>query len=193
MFRTDNDITLTDYQGKKNKNVLLLSSLHNSVSIENSEKKKPETITYYNQTKYGVDIVDQMIRLYTTKSGSRRWPMHVFYNVLDISAINAWILYKEVTGKKEFTRRSFISQLCEELRTPYMESKNKISGMKSTKEAKNSVENPTEKRTKCKVKISCKGNHTWNACPDCERAVCGKCASREVRCIDCFKKCTDRK
>jgi len=32
---------LTVYQGKVNKNVLLLSSLHTNVNIANTEKKKP--------------------------------------------------------------------------------------------------------------------------------------------------------
>ena len=37
-----------------------------------------------------------MARLYSCKAASRQWPMHVFYNVLDMSLINAWIVYKEV-------------------------------------------------------------------------------------------------
>ncbi|QQP41993.1 Uncharacterized protein FKW44_016523, partial [Caligus rogercresseyi] len=46
--------------------------------------------------------------------GSRRWPVHVFYNVLDLAGINATIIYREVTGK-QITRRDFLLQLSEEL------------------------------------------------------------------------------
>src|ERR1043165_8175473 len=28
---------------------------------------------------------------YTVKDGSRRWPVQVFYNILDLAGINAWI------------------------------------------------------------------------------------------------------
>ncbi|KAJ4442327.1 hypothetical protein ANN_03913, partial [Periplaneta americana] len=59
-----------------------------------ASKKPPETVMFYNETKCGVDIVDQMARLYAVKYGCRRWPMQVFFNVLDLAAINAWILYR---------------------------------------------------------------------------------------------------
>ncbi|KAJ8895038.1 hypothetical protein PR048_000362 [Dryococelus australis] len=40
------DTTLTVCQGKVNKNVIPLSSLHPSVNIAENEKKTPETIQY---------------------------------------------------------------------------------------------------------------------------------------------------
>ena len=78
--------------------------MHPDISVGSDEKQKPETIDFYNSTKYGVDVVDQMTRKYTVKAGSRRWPMQVFYNVLDLAAINAWILFNEVS-KKNIARR----------------------------------------------------------------------------------------
>ena len=41
--------------------------------------------SFYNKTKSGVDITDQMARQYTVKAGARRWPMAVFYNILDLA------------------------------------------------------------------------------------------------------------
>ena len=41
------DLTLTVYQGKVNKNVLLLSSQHTNVNTANSEKIKPDTVALY--------------------------------------------------------------------------------------------------------------------------------------------------
>ncbi|GBP11839.1 hypothetical protein EVAR_74487_1 [Eumeta japonica] len=70
--------TLTIYQGKRNKNVLLLSTLHENVEIDsNHPKKKPETVTFYNATKYGVDVADQMAKKYSVKAASRRWPVQI--------------------------------------------------------------------------------------------------------------------
>ncbi|XP_068233497.1 piggyBac transposable element-derived protein 4-like [Palaemon carinicauda] len=113
-----NQCTLTVYQCKKNKNVLLLSTVHKKVGIGNDAKRTPDTISYYNNSKFGVDIVDKMARLYTTKAASRRWPVQVFYNILYFSGINAWIIYKEVTCEL-ISRRDFILQLAEELQKTF--------------------------------------------------------------------------
>ncbi|GFV84494.1 hypothetical protein TNCV_2481081, partial [Trichonephila clavipes] len=43
------------------------------------------------------DIANQMARKYSVKAGSRRWPVYVFYNILDLAENNSWILYQEVT------------------------------------------------------------------------------------------------
>jgi len=40
--------------------------------------------------------------------------MHVFYNILDLAGINAWVLYKETTGEN-ISRKDFLFQLGEKL------------------------------------------------------------------------------
>ena len=98
--------TLTVYQATTAKNVLLLSTMHSTVDIGDDRKSKPETVTFYNSTKFGVDVVDQMARKYSVNATSRRWPVQFFYNILDLAAINAHILYKSlVTGSKISRRR----------------------------------------------------------------------------------------
>ena len=61
--------TLTSYKGKKKKFVTVLSSLHETVFFEGAKRKRT-TVIDYNHTKYGVDIVDAMACLYTTKVAS---------------------------------------------------------------------------------------------------------------------------
>ncbi|KAK9680162.1 Transposase IS4 [Popillia japonica] len=78
----------------------------------------PETVKFYNEIKFGVEVLDQMARQYSPKSASRRWPPHVFFNILDMAAINAWILYKEVTGTK-ISRHDLLFELAEELMESY--------------------------------------------------------------------------
>ncbi|XP_035208678.1 piggyBac transposable element-derived protein 4-like [Stegodyphus dumicola] len=80
-------ITLTSYQSKRNKNVILLSTLHSSVEFESNEKKVTDVIQFYNSTKFGVDVLNQT-RKYSVKAPSRRWPVHVFYNILDLAGLN---------------------------------------------------------------------------------------------------------
>lgn len=62
--------------------------MHKYVKIEEAGKCIPETIAFYN-TKFGVDMTDQVARKYSTKSKSNRWPVQVFFNILDLFAINA--------------------------------------------------------------------------------------------------------
>lgn len=49
--------------------------------------------------------------------------MQVFFNVLDLAARNAWIIYKKATGVN-IKYHDFISNLSEELHTKYITSKN---------------------------------------------------------------------
>ena len=116
LTKSDNNqaTTLTVYQCKRKKNVCILSTLNTSVMVDTTTKKKPETVTFYNETKCGVDIADQMARQYTVKAGTRRWAVAVFYNILDLACINAYVLYKKKTGAAILTR-NFIFQLATEL------------------------------------------------------------------------------
>ena len=110
LYKSEN-CTLTVYKSKPKVKVLLLSTKHTGVRIEDNYKRVLETIAFYNKTKYGVD---QMARKYSTKARSFRWPLQVFFNIFDLTAINAWILYKECT-RSEISRKEFIFCLVEEL------------------------------------------------------------------------------
>ena len=83
---------MTVYQGKTKKNVAILSTLHQYITIADNAKKTTESVKAYNDTKYGVAIVDQMARKYTVRTSTRRWPIHSFQNKLDLAAIDAWIV-----------------------------------------------------------------------------------------------------
>ena len=89
------------YQAKEKKLVCLLSSTHGSVDIDASnEKKIPEMILFYIANKVGVDCFDQMTRLHTTRSTSRKWPVAVWDNILNVAAINSYVLYQKVTNER---------------------------------------------------------------------------------------------
>lgn len=67
MFAKDN-IILTVYQEKNNENVLILSFLHSLITLGTDEKHLPETVKFGNSTTFGVDLLDQMTRKYSTKA-----------------------------------------------------------------------------------------------------------------------------
>jgi len=48
------------------------------INAETGEKKKPEIICFYNQTKAGVDMVDQMSSNYSVARKTNRWPLFSF-------------------------------------------------------------------------------------------------------------------
>ncbi|CAI5656458.1 unnamed protein product [Oreochromis niloticus] len=106
--------TLTAYAAKRKKTVYILSSMHSVVQTDNTTKRKPNTVTLYNTTKCGVDVMDQMVREYTVRRGTRCWPVAVFYNMIDMAALNAHVLYQACTGTQE-RRVDFLVELAREL------------------------------------------------------------------------------
>ncbi|XP_045448744.1 piggyBac transposable element-derived protein 4-like [Melitaea cinxia] len=75
LFGFQKNCTLVSYVPKRNKTVLLLSTMHHDAAIDltTGDAKKPEIITFYNQTKCGVDIVDRMCRQYDVSRNSRQY------------------------------------------------------------------------------------------------------------------------
>ena len=77
----------------------MLSSMHQTVFVDQLHPKKlPETVKSYNASKGDVDVLDQMVHYYTCKSATRRWPVAVFFNIIDCACINSYVIYSEVTG-----------------------------------------------------------------------------------------------
>ncbi|CAM4728931.1 unnamed protein product [Leuciscus chuanchicus] len=115
---------LVSYCPRKNKNVLLMSTLHRDAAISSKDHKKPEIILDYNKTKGGVDTLDQLVGTYTCQRKTMRWPMVIFFNMLDVSAYNSLVLWTEMdpmwNKQKCFKRRLFLEELGEALVTPFM-------------------------------------------------------------------------
>jgi len=73
----------------------------------------------YNASKAGVDTMDKMDRTYTSKRMTRRWPMVLFYNLLDVSALNAFIIWIHLNPNWMngilYKRRIFLAELGKQL------------------------------------------------------------------------------
>ena len=110
LFGFHKNSTLVSYAPKKNKIVLVLSTMHHDSNIDSStgEKKKPEMITFYNATKSGVDTVDQLCSTYDVARKTNRWPMVIFYSMLNVAGINAQIIYN---SNNKVGRSNFLKQL----------------------------------------------------------------------------------
>ncbi|CAH2103893.1 unnamed protein product [Euphydryas editha] len=77
-------LTLLSYcsQESVKKKVLMLSTMHDSLD-EDNESFLPEIIAFYNKTKCGVDVFDQLSKKYSTSRKTRRWPLCIFYSLLN--------------------------------------------------------------------------------------------------------------
>ena len=176
VFYSSSSLNLTVYQAKQNKSVLILSTLHRGAAREGDGKKKPEAVLYYNCNKCGVDMLDYMCREMSTKAACRRWPLAVFFNVLDLAGVNAWIIYKTKTGSK-ISRRKFLFQLSQQLRES--EVSRKAAEVVDVCPASGKF----MKRVTCEVRANCKRNRTTTKCTECKRPVCGQCLA--AVCIRC--------
>ncbi|KAE8285601.1 hypothetical protein D5F01_LYC15266 [Larimichthys crocea] len=118
------EMSMVSYVPKKNKAVVLLSTIHNDTAVDDNMKKKPEIIQYYNKTKGGVDLMDQIVHTYTSKRQTRRWPMVLWQNMVDVGALNAFTIFtshhSDYMGGVPNARRLFIKELAKELIMPYM-------------------------------------------------------------------------
>lgn len=78
---------------------------------DSGDSRKPEIITYYNRTKNGVDLVDKMCPMYDVARNSRRWPLTVFFDLLNLSALNALCIYTANKNYEPVCRRDFLIDL----------------------------------------------------------------------------------
>ena len=93
-FEKDKKNCLSSYtvqtKSKGKKNVVILSTtrpMHSCTKDDN--KSKPQIFKFYDFTKGGTGIVDQMNDYFTTRAKSLRWVMIVLYYMLDSARVNA--------------------------------------------------------------------------------------------------------
>lgn len=100
----------------------MISTLHNDDRIDptTGTNAKPEIITFYNKTKGGVDVVDRLKEEYSVARVACRWPLRLFFTILNIAGINSQIIYKENTGII-ITRRDYLKQLALQLTQPHIQ------------------------------------------------------------------------
>ena len=98
-------IDISNVYWKDNKMVTLLSSFvgidpidkvdrYDRKGHEKIQVSCPAIVRQYNRHMGGVDLLDSIIGKYKIKMRSRKWYMRLFYHLLDITIINAWLLYR---------------------------------------------------------------------------------------------------
>ena len=123
-FSKEHHLMMCSYVPKVNKAVILLSTMHYDNKVQESTPFKPDVILDYNATKGGVDTLDQLVKNYTCKRITKRWPMIIFYWMIDVAGYNSAVCFMEKQPhvyKGNQKRRNFLSDLSEELCKPQIE------------------------------------------------------------------------
>ena len=124
-FAYHRDATVCAYVPKKKKAVVLLSSMHMSAEVEETQSAKPEIIKYYNKTKGGVDTMDKMLGEYIGKRRTLRWPLAFLYNMIDVTGLACYVIYREHNARfrAKDQRRKFLKELANRLCMASMEAR----------------------------------------------------------------------
>ena len=184
-FHQEEPCVVVSYLAKKDKNVLLLTSSNFRNTVDNStEKRKPHIILEYNLLKGGVDTVDQMLSHFSTKMASRRWPLAVFCNMLDIAALNSYTLWKSTKSTANETRFGFIFSLCKSLIREQQEIRAQIVlhpvATVALVAMDVTVPDHNQKRGNCQFCDTKRRNKTTLKCFTCKKWICGKHVSKKI-------------
>ncbi|KAK9687966.1 Transposase IS4 [Popillia japonica] len=142
----------------------------------------------YNETKGGTDTFDQLCHSYTTARETRRWPLRIFFNILDAGAKNAMVLFSLSNpqwreGPKN-NRGEFIKKLGMALITPHLQERllvqtlqkplrSRIAEILSTEvPQRDNVEVNLTKKVRCSLCVRGKDRKTSFACALCRKPYC---------------------
>lgn len=84
--------------------------------------KKPKMVEFYNQTKSGVNTLDQICSLASRSRKTRRWPLRNFYGMLNTTFINSYIIYvtnNMEANEKSLLRHNYLKSLHQKLVEPH--------------------------------------------------------------------------
>lgn len=193
LYDLENRVMLMSYTPRKNKNVLLMSSSHQKLEISSRADKKPLMILDYNANKGGTDLMDSRIEDYSCKRKTRRYPVVFFFNILDVTLLNSFLIM-ELNGYTK-SRKIFIKKVAEQLAEAniqvryqnakiYAQSKSAfhLFGLRPSLTSNDVNTLPTGPR-KCQVSSCCKS--TRHRCSSCTKPVCSNHKITNVTCHEC--------
>lgn len=141
-FAFNKDAVMVSFKDKAKKLVLVLSTRkkdRNKEIIEDHQRKLPKVIDFYNRTKGGVDVVDRMTAQYSTARTSKRWTLSFFFVLLNISALNGYIIHRDVAAADDIfpKRKHYLKESSFDLAYDYAHSRLQV--QQTPKEAKELV------------------------------------------------------
>lgn len=104
------------------KYITMISTIHDNTMIEIEKRdktiQKPAVVLSYNKDMGGVDLSDNFLHFYSLdRTHLKKYYKKIFFHLLNITILNAYILYKQSGEKK--TRLNFFIELAENLIAKY--------------------------------------------------------------------------
>ena len=102
-FRQDDLLCMAFHEKKSQRKPVLMLSTSEAAGIVNARtaagivKPKPLCIAAYNRYVGGVDISDRKVYHVAAERSSRRYWKKIFFNIMDLSLLNAYELYRTNT------------------------------------------------------------------------------------------------
>ena len=113
VYNYEDKTTLLCQRVKDAKRIQILSTVHHNPTV--IENKKSHIHMFYNATKGGVDTFDQICSALACSRKTRRWPVCVFYGILNIAVNNSFYILQNLPGNKLYNRKEFSMALAMEL------------------------------------------------------------------------------
>lgn len=190
IFCYDGPLTLLSFKPKPSKVIYLLSSCDEEGTV-NTCSKKPHMIEFYNSTKGGVDTFDQMCSNMSSSRKTSRWPMCIFYGMINIASINSYIIQSHnllTAGRKVVPRRDFMKTLHFQLVEPWLKVRLAKTTMPTQVKEKIrsvlSLQPPTTsqgQQPSDQVSIDEEESSTSSRGENRKRKTCGKCHYKKKR------------
>ncbi|KAG5887411.1 hypothetical protein JTB14_024610 [Gonioctena quinquepunctata] len=192
--------TMISYVGKKNKATVLISTMYDRIFTD-PETKKPEIIAYYNANKGGVDSLDEKCAKSTSSRRTRRWPLAIFFRILDVSVVNSYILHQCYKNNEVIKEKAeFAKELAAKLVKGNMERRlqnprvprelrltiSRILGRPEENVPVTQVNLTLQKRRACYLCHKTTHRMTKYLCLECVKPVCLQCS--KPKCNNCSNK-----
>lgn len=198
IFGFQKDATLVSYVPKRNRAVILLSTMHSDSAVD-PETKKPDILTQYDCYKGGVDSVDKLCSTYTVSRRTRRWSLAIFFQLLNIAGVNSQILYNQIHDERHKYRRIFLKNLSLSLMKQHLEERamlknlpvdikcflNKYKQQQPQQENEDIGEPSPKMRKRCRFCGRAKNRVTTLRCSSCNEFVCKEHSVTEIKCDTC--------
>jgi hypothetical protein len=201
MFGFQKQVTLVPFTPKKNKSLVLLSTMHNDASVD-TETKKPEITHFHNSTKGVVDTVDQICGNYSGSRRTRRWPLCIFFQLLNIAGVNGRILYNMTRSENAAQmRRQFLKNHAMGLTKPHMENRALLKNLPvdikcflakyKPQQGEDKAEPPPKVRKRYRLCGRSKSRVTTMRISSCNDFVCKEHSTTEVKYDTCANPAAD--
>ncbi|XP_063921127.1 piggyBac transposable element-derived protein 3-like [Zophobas morio] len=119
---TVNSVDIHTLKWFDNKSVCLLSTFCGSQPVDIVERfdrkgkrrvevTRPNMIKLYNNFMGGVDLLDGLISYYRISLGSRKWYLKLFFHLIDLALVSAWLKYKTDMQKSNMDKKDILDSL----------------------------------------------------------------------------------